>query len=470
MVEAGLADGSSELVMCALGGALWQLKRSLIDYEVLSLGKIRAYVPPEDASAASAAAAGDVDVDGEEEVEGAGEAMDVEQSGPVPLPVPVKPNVFAQAEGSADAVAPGPAAATDASSSSSSSSSSSAADDQPTHMVLDAVALGNLEELQNNYDRTEKGSLWAFVNRTKTPFGARLLKEWLCRPLFRAHEIRSRAAAVDELMGALSEASQGARKALGHHTPDLERLLARVHSNGLKKKGSGQSEHPDARAIMYETPIYNGRKIKDFADVLTGFETVLAAMGRFDERAVVSPVLRRLVATPAQGGLFPRDAVTSLLQHFRTIFDEKQAKKDGNIKPKAGVDAEYDRAKGTIGEVERALEEHLREMKRATGIQDMKYFGNNKDRYQLEVPIAQSSKVPKDWQPKSQKKTHRRYRTPEIEDLFARLVEAEEAMGLAQKDTLRRVFEKFDESRQVWCGPSPDLLSLVSHSLPHLAP
>ena len=57
--------------------------------------------------------------------------------------------------------------------------------------------------------------------------------------------------------------------------------------------------------------------------------------------------------------------------------------------------------------------------------------------------------VPKDWQTKSQKKTHRRYRTPEIEDLFARMLEAEEAMGMAQKDTLRRVFEKFDGSRQV---------------------
>ena len=259
-------------------------------------------------------------------------------------------------------------------------------------MVLDAVALGNLEVLQNNYDRTEKGSLWAFVNRSKTPFGGRLLKEWLCRPLFRPAEIQSRAAAVDELLGPQCEASKGARKQLTN-TPDLERLLARVHSNGLKKKGSGQSEHPDARAIMYETPVYNARKIKDFSDVLAGFETVLAAVGRFDAAAVVSPVLRRLVATPTHGGLFPRDAVAQLLQHFRTIFDEKQAKQDGNIKPKAGVDAEYDRAKATIGEIERALDEHLREMKRATGIQDIKYFGTNKDRYQLEVPMAQCNKV-----------------------------------------------------------------------------
>ena len=38
-LQAGLVDGSSDAVVCAFGGALWQLQRSLIDYEVMSLQK-----------------------------------------------------------------------------------------------------------------------------------------------------------------------------------------------------------------------------------------------------------------------------------------------------------------------------------------------------------------------------------------------------------------------------------------------
>ena len=43
-LQAGLGDGSSDAVVCAFGGALWQLQRSLIDYEVMSLQKFFGYV------------------------------------------------------------------------------------------------------------------------------------------------------------------------------------------------------------------------------------------------------------------------------------------------------------------------------------------------------------------------------------------------------------------------------------------
>ena len=43
-LQAGLVDGSSDAVVCAFGGALWQLQRSLIDYEVMSLQKFFGYV------------------------------------------------------------------------------------------------------------------------------------------------------------------------------------------------------------------------------------------------------------------------------------------------------------------------------------------------------------------------------------------------------------------------------------------
>jgi hypothetical protein len=55
-------------------------------------------------------------------------------------------------------------------------------------------------------------------------------------------------------------------------------------------------------------------------------------------------VLRKIVksSTSSATGKFPSEEMDKLLRYFRTIFDERQAKKDGNIRPRQGVDAEYD--------------------------------------------------------------------------------------------------------------------------------
>ncbi len=341
-------------------------------------------------------------------------------------------------------------------------------------MTLDEVALTNLEVLINNFDRSEKGSLWAFVNRCKTAFGRRLLRGWLCHPLFRQKDILKRSEAVEELLGAFKEEAATVRNVL-KEVPDLERLLARVHSIGIHRQGI---DHPDSRAVLYENSTYNARKIRDFADILTGFESVLKIGQLFARLPVQSSLLKISLKARSSAsnplGRFPLEEMERLLRNFRDIFDEKQAKKDGNIRPRPGIDPDFDQAKADVAACEAALEQYLREMKRTTGISDLKFFGTNKDRFQIEVPIGQSSKVPSDWATKSQKKTHRRYWTAFIESKLAQLVGAEERAAAAQGDTLRRIFERFDQSRAVWsdavsCVALLDaLLSLASvSSLPN---
>lgn len=417
-VVSGLADGSSELVMCSVGGAVWQLKRSLIDYEVLSMGKVFAYIPP------------DEDPRPVHSTDRTDDAAQSRSAGNIFQTVRSSGGLLASSEREGETSGEG-------------ERDDGETAQSPTRMVLDAVALTNLEVLQNNFDRTEKGSLWAFMNRCKTLFGARLLKDWVCHPLYRVSDIASRTAAVDDLMCSLCSEAESARAAL-KGVPDLERLLSRVHSNGLKKTGRGVEDHPDGRAVMYEMPTYNSRKIRDFSDVLAGFELVSKIGDIFQDANVTSLVLKRIVksSTSSPLGKFPKEQMDKLLKYFRSIFDEKQAKRDGNIRPRPGVDPNYDQAKADIADTERCLEEYLRELKIKTKINDLKYWGSNKDRYQIEVPISACNKVPAEWTTKSQKKTHRRYWNATIEGLLARMMEAEDREKEAQRDTLRKVFEK----------------------------
>ena len=86
-----------------------------------------------------------------------------------------------------------------------------------------------------------------------------------------------------------------------------------------------------------------------------------------------------------------------LLKHFREVFDEKQAHKDGKVKPRPGIDESYDRAKEDIEIINNELQDHLRQMKKETGIANLCFFGTNKDRFQIEVPIGSIGRVPSDW-------------------------------------------------------------------------
>jgi DNA mismatch repair protein MSH6 len=211
IIEAACAcieEGSSDLMMSSLGVIVSFLKRGLIDHDILTLGKIFCYIPPDDAKESFG------NVSGQSRVQ---------------------------------------------------LHDSSEADTSQEHMVLDSVTLANLEIFKNNFDRSEKGSLWAFMNRCKTSFGTRLLRDWICKPLMRIEDITCRSTAVANLLNDFELVEQA--RLLLKSCPDLERLLGRVHCNGLKRK---DFDHPDSRSVMYENQTYNSRKIKDFTDILRG--------------------------------------------------------------------------------------------------------------------------------------------------------------------------------------------------------
>lgn len=413
----GVNDGSSDLLISCLGGCIWQLKRSLIDFEIMSMRKIFAFVPPD--------------------VEQSREKAD--DNGLKSFQPLVEPS----------------------------------SERGIRHMTIDAVALANLEILVNNYDRTEKGSLYAFLNRCRTNFGRRLLKEWVCHPLYQPSDIKHRADAVDEFINNPAFQNFDISKqyeSLASAIPDLERLLSRVHSNGLQNKCGNYQNHPDQRAVMYESQIYNTRKIKDFADVLSGFET-LVKIGQLMQQvaagnAIQSELFRKITRPTSQGGKFPYDEMDKVLRYYREIFDEKQAKKDGYIRPKPGVNEAYDQAKAEVQQLENDFENYLKDVKKQLNLNDIKYFGTNKDRYQLEVPMAMVSKVPSSWTTKSQKKSHRRYWTTWIENKLDQLTAAEDRLIVAQNDTIRKIFAKFDEKRDLWSDAVTCMATLdVLHSL-----
>ncbi|KAK2460594.1 hypothetical protein APHAL10511_007064 [Amanita phalloides] len=95
------------------------------------------------------------------------------------------------------------------------------------HMVLGANTLANLELYRNETDYTVKGSLLWLLDHTKTKFGARLLKQWIGRPLVDKRVLQERAEAVEEILSSSSEQLHVLRNIL-KELPDLAKGLCRI--------------------------------------------------------------------------------------------------------------------------------------------------------------------------------------------------------------------------------------------------
>jgi len=71
--------------------------------------------------------------------------------------------------------------------------------------------------------------------------------------------------------------------------------------------------------------------------------------------------------------------------------------------------------------------------------------GTAKNRYQLEVPDSVSGRVPSAYELSGQRKNYKRYVTEKTKTLLVELMEAEAKQDVALKDTMRKLFNKFDE-------------------------
>ncbi|CAG2053472.1 unnamed protein product [Timema podura] len=321
------------------------------------------------------------------------------------------------------------------------------------HMVLDGITLQNLDILENSMGEKE-GTLINKLDSCCTPFGKRLLHQWICSPLCDLESIRGRQEAVTQLMKS-PHIVQEARAALSQ-LPDLERLLS-------------SKTHPDSRAIFYEDKIYSKKKIIDFTNTLNGFKCALKVALLFKDADIefTSKLIVQLTNIAPLGN-FPE--MEQSLHFFETAFDHEEATKHGHIIPMPGVDPEYDSTMKELSHIQKELDEYLISQRKIFGTKVV-YFGSDKKRFQLEVSDTAAKKAGSEYELLSQRKGFKRFGTQTTKDLLSRQLATEEQKKNVLKDLSRRIFEQFssrytDWSRAVQCLAVLDvLLTFTEYSL-----
>lgn len=430
-------EGEADLAMSSFGAALFYLQRSLIDSEILTMGVVKAYVPPSSTSNTEAESSGTI-----QELASQQSRMQVEDAIQHNADLVSPPRVERRNE----------------------EADSHSVETQVDHMQLDGTTLHNLEILTNSVDYKVAGSVWSKINHTKTPHGARLLRAWLLRPLFRKADIDRRADAVQELVSgapavALTEASRVLSKC-----GDIERLLSRIHSMSgavsLEDTDENEGIHPSNRAVLYEMGTYTKRKVGDFSKILNGLQHAAQIPEIFQGIELESGLLLKIVRPVDQGGCFPD--MCEQLDWFVSNFDCDQAAQ-GLFEPKRGIDEAYDEACEKIDHIQADLIDYKKEMcdtvlkPRPLAISSWKYVNVNpesKDKYLIELPASVA--VPDDFIMKGKRGTgHKqvnKYCTATIQQLVDELEIAYEIQKERKSKGLQLIFAKFDASRNIWAA------------------
>ena len=305
---------------------------------------------------------------------------------------------------------------------------------QQKSMVLDNITLSNLNVVGKD------SSLFMKMDFCCTQFGKRLLLEFLVSPTLEVDEIRGRQEAVKELYGD-SELLQKCRSLLSSLNVDLERSLAQINQFGMR---ATLKNHPDSRGILYETQTYGKNKIADFAAVLNAFDSLMDLPAMFSTSS--SHVLKMLTQTNENGGKFV-DCSENIAK-FKKAFDIQEALKTGFAIPERSADPEYDGILDDIDALEAELKEFLKKQEKFFGCA-LRFWGNDRKRYQIEVPVAMTKKASADYTLESAcqgKNAVKRYSTDETKEFLKRMQELEERKKNVMNDFAGRVYAKFSEN------------------------
>jgi DNA mismatch repair protein MutS len=271
-------------------------------------------------------------------------------------------------------------------------------------LVIDSVTRRNLELTESLADGSRRGTLLDVLDHTRTPMGARLLRERILRPLVELERIQDRLDAVEEL--AFRALDRGrVREVLGR-VQDLDRILGRIT---LGTAGP--------------------RDLVALARSLHALPAVAEVLGE-----CLAPLVRRLLKDLDP----PLDLAGEVA---RVLVDEPPAllREGGVIRD--GVDPELDELRSTSrgGRATIAgIEERERER---TGIANLKVRFNRVFGYYIEVSKSNLGRVPEDYIRKQTIASGERYVTPELKEYEEKVLRADEL--ILERES--RLFESLRE-------------------------
>ncbi len=303
------------------------------------------------------------------------------------------------------------------------------------HLVIDPTSLRSLEVLRSIRGNTAQGSLVAALDRTVTPMGSRLLRNWLVFPLREAPAIEERWAVVTELLDR-PELQDQVRLILGD-CGDIERIAGRICCRRAGPR--------DLLALA--------RSLETAPAIL---RLLAQATGRISLRDRLAPSAAPAAEIAAQirAALVPEPPA-----HLR----------DGGV-IRDGYHAELDRLRLLTRDSRAWLADYQGKLIQASGIHSLKVGYNKVFGYYIEISHAHTEKIPAEFIRRQTVKNAERYITEELRKFEAEMLTAQERGRALEQDLYEQLREDLAGRVQTLKDIAQRLAELdVYGSIAHLA-
>ena len=265
-------------------------------------------------------------------------------------------------------------------------------------MEIDPATRRNLEITETMRDKTKRGSLLWVLDRTKTSMGARLLKQWVERPLLNPIEINKRLYSVEELFGNIMLRDDLRTTLAGIY--DIARILSRI---SLKSVTAGDLLSLKQSLAMLPELKYQLSKTKS---------PILSGIGK---KLDIMEDVRNLI----------ENAICDDLSRGEII--------------KGGYNNELDKLKYVQKEGRSWIAEAEAEEKQQTGIKNLKIRYNKVFGYYIEVSNSYKELVPDTYIRKQTLVNCERYITPKLKEMENTILGAAEKIEALESQLFEEV-------------------------------
>ncbi len=297
-------------------------------------------------------------------------------------------------------------------------------------LTLDHTTLRHLEILEpQHHDAPRNASLYGALNRTTTPMGARLLRQWLSQPLSKVELIRQRQDAV-QIFIENAFGLDAFRRQLGN-VRDLERTLGRLSS------GSGNARDLVALRLALEQIPTLKQTLRNVAQAsrLRPDDDELRELSKEDAAVGTAALLCGLESQISESP----DLVELI---SRAIVDEPPlAIKEGGM-IRDGFDPNLDE----LRTAQRGGKDWIAKLQAdeiaSTGIASLKVRFNSVFGYYIEITKSNLDKVPAHYHRKQTVANGERFITPELKEMEGKILGAEERSVKLEYEIFQRVREE----------------------------
>ncbi|MCL2335030.1 MAG: DNA mismatch repair protein MutS [Endomicrobia bacterium] len=285
-------------------------------------------------------------------------------------------------------------------------------------MELDGVAIKNLELLSSMATGKTENSLLSVMDSTKTPMGARTLRQWLIKPLLDVKQIENRQNIVKFFIENPHIRKETAEKLKS--VADIERIIARISSGSANPK----------ELISLKNSLTT---INEITDILKAVNSTLHT-----PNSTLSFEIPQNEETIKKISLFLVDEPPVML-------------KDGNV-IKSGVNAELDELRRLSTDTKTFISNLEAKERESSGINNLKIGYTSVFGYYIEITKANIPLAPKHYIRKQTLTNCERYITEELKNL-------EEKILSAQEKTLRLESAIFNDLRLAIAGFTGEILT-----------